>query len=103
MPIPTFKVKLATIAEFDMLNTYNYIAFQLMQPDTAMKYLDGIQSTIHSLGRLAYIFAISQSDDIQRQYGPEARTVIYKKMTIIYNIFNKTVLVRRVIPSGLII
>jgi plasmid stabilization system protein ParE len=102
MTLPVYRINVAPEAETDMLNTYRYIAYDVMQPETAVRYLEGIQATVRSLSHLAGVFALSLSDDIQRLYGPEARTINYKKMTIIYNIVDDIVLVRRVVAGSLI-
>jgi hypothetical protein len=35
-------------------------------------------------------------------YGPEARTITYKKMTIVYNVSGDYIIVRRVVAGSLI-
>ena len=47
-------------------------------------------------------YAVSQSNYIQKHYGPNARTVVYKKMTIVYRLAGSIVLVQRVMASNLI-
>jgi len=44
----------------------------------------------------------SQQPYIQKHFGMFARTVTYKKMTIVYNVLNSVAYVRRVIPSKMI-
>ncbi|MDR2564136.1 MAG: hypothetical protein LBC98_09405 [Prevotellaceae bacterium] len=43
-----------------------------------------------------------QYDFIQRNYGPNARHIIYKKMAIIYTVFDDTAYVIRIIAGSLI-
>jgi len=89
-------------ARTDMDTLYLYIANELMSPKTADNYIEGIIEEIESLMFIAEIYAINPREYIQRLYGPEARTIIYKKMTIIYNVENEIVIIRRIIPSAMI-
>lgn len=89
-------------AKTDMNTLYFYIADELMSPKTADNYIDGIIEKIESLMLTAEMYAINTREYIQQLYGPEARTFIYKKMTIIYNIEGKSVIIRRIIPSAMI-
>jgi len=89
-------------AKTDLDTLYFYIADELMSPKTANNYIDGIIEKIESLMFIAEIYAINTREYIQRLYGPEARTCIYKKMTIIYNVEGEFVIIRRIIPSAMI-
>ncbi|MDR3260266.1 MAG: hypothetical protein LBT78_00365 [Tannerella sp.] len=46
--------------------------------------------------------AISRSEYLQRLYGRNVRIINYKKVTIIYNLIDDWVYVRRVMASSLI-
>jgi len=48
------------------------------------------------------MLAYSQQPYIQKHFGMFARTITYKKMTIVYNVLNGVAYVRRVIPSKMI-
>jgi plasmid stabilization system protein ParE len=89
-------------AEADIDRVYDYIAFSVMAPETAVRYYIGIYDTIHNLSRVGGSLAISQQPYLRRLYGVDVRTVVYKKMTIVYNIIGNVVYVRRVIPGSLI-
>jgi hypothetical protein len=54
------------------------------------------------LSLLPDLFATSQNEYVQKLYGPGARTVHYKKMTIVYSIVGDMVLIRRIIPGSTI-
>ena len=95
-------VRLLPPAYHDIDALYRYIADELFSPVTADKYVDGIYTTINSLSWLGRSFAVSQNEYIQKHYGSDARTIIYKKMTIIYNVVKNIVLVHRVMASSLI-
>ena len=89
-------------AQRDINAVHYYIAEVLMSPLTATNYSEGIYFTIMNLATTADIYAFTQSEFIQSQYGTESRTVRYKKMVIIYNIVGNKVIIRRVIAGSLI-
>jgi len=89
-------------AHADIDKVVNYIAFEVMNEDAAVAYRNGITDTIAKLSYLGEMLAYSQQPYIQKHFGMFARTIIYKKMTIVYNVINGVAYVRRVIPSKLI-
>jgi len=95
-------VRVMPAALDDIDELYWYIAGELFSPVTADKYVDGLYNIIDSLSWLGALIAVSQNEYIQKRYGPEARTVAYKKMTIIYNVVDTFVLVQRIMASRLI-
>ena len=95
-------VRLLPPAYHDIDALYRYIADELFAPVTADKYVDGIYDTIAGLVWVGGSLAVSQNEYIQKHYGPDARTIRYKKITIIYNVVKDIVLVRRVMASSLI-
>ena len=80
-----YSIRITYEAERDVNATYYYIKEVLMLPVTAANYANGIFYTIKELVTTADIYAFTQSEFIQSQYGTESRTVRYKKMVIIYN------------------
>ncbi|GHT13343.1 hypothetical protein AGMMS4956_09380 [Bacteroidia bacterium] len=90
------------IAGQEIIEIYDHIADVYLSPDTALKYRAGIHDKINSLADRADIFAISPFDYIQQRYGPDARTIVYKKVTIVYTIHANDVVVRAVIPGSII-
>jgi hypothetical protein len=97
-----YKIQTWPEAMRDTENVYNYIAYTLLMPDTAAKYRWGIFETIAQLSWMAGSLPVNRSAYLQYSYGPNARTLIYKKMIIVYNIIDDTVVVRRVMARGLI-
>ena len=89
-------------ARADIDKVVNYIAFEVMNEDAAVAYRNGIIDTIAKLSYLGELLAYSQQPYIQKRFGMFARTIVYKKMTIIYNVINGVAYVRRVIPSKMI-
>jgi plasmid stabilization system protein ParE len=85
-----------------MLNIYDHIAIDLQMPDTAAKYYNEIKRKIETLSYTAGMYAISPYPYIQNRYGPNARTVVYKKYTIIYNVEAGMVIIRRIIAGSMI-
>ena len=86
----------------DIEELFRYIAYEVFAPVTADKYVDGIYNTLNSLSLLGGSYAVSQNQYIQQHYGPNARTVVYKKMTIVYCLVGNIVLVQRVMAGSLI-
>jgi plasmid stabilization system protein ParE len=97
-----YEISILPQAMQDMDNLYNYIAFKVMMPLAAIRYYNGLVDTINTLSYLPQAHAISESPLVQRRYGPQARTIRYKKMTIIYNIVGNVVIVRRVLAGALL-
>ena len=95
-------VRLLPQAYNDIEALFRYIAFEIFAPVTADKYVDGIYNRINSLSLLGNSHAISQNRHIQQLYGPSARTIVYKKVTIIYRTVGNIVLIQRVVASSLI-
>ncbi|GHT23713.1 hypothetical protein FACS189430_07430 [Bacteroidia bacterium] len=101
--MPPYLINISAEARRDILDTYKYIAHVLFEPDTADKYQKGILDCIAKLAFHGGAFAISQRAYVQYCWGPEARTISYKNMTIVYNLIGNMVLVRRVIASSMVL
>ena len=102
MPQPLYIIWVLPQARAEMQRLYAFIAFECFQRETAAKYLDGIQAKIDKLAWMGGSIAINYNINLQREYGRTVRTIIYKKMTIIYNIVDNIVVVRSVVPSNMI-
>jgi plasmid stabilization system protein ParE len=98
-----YKIRYTPEALEDIGNIYHYIADRLMSPDMAVDYRNGIYDTIQQLTVAGGSIAINQRDYLQRRYGVGVRTVIYKKMTVIFNIIDDVAFIRRVIAGSLIL
>jgi plasmid stabilization system protein ParE len=97
-----YEISILPEAMQDIDDLYVYIAFQVMMPLAAIRYYNGIVDTINALARFPESHAVSEINSVQRRYGPGARTVCYKKMTVIYNIVGNTVIIRRVTAGNLL-
>ena len=97
-----YSVVISLEAEADIDEVYDYIAFGVMAPETAVRYYMGIYDTIQNLSIVGAMLAISQQPSLRKRYGADVRTVCYKKMTIVYSIIGNVVYVRRVMAGSLI-
>jgi plasmid stabilization system protein ParE len=101
--LPRYRVFILPIARNDIQNTYRYIADELLVPEIADKYTDGIYTTIGRLSLHGGMIAVSTNENLLRLYGPEVRTTRYKKMTIIYTLAGDVAIVCRVVAGSLIV
>ena len=85
-------------AEKDMQNICEFIHFEILPPDTVVGLLD----TIYKLKTTGKLFAYSQDDFLLSNYGEDVRTTDYKKMTIVYKVIGKNVVILRVMAGSLI-
>jgi len=97
-----YNVIISPEAESDIDKVYSYIAFEVMAPETAVRYYMGIYDTIQKLSQVGNILAVSQQPHLRRLYGADVRTIVYKKMTVVYNIIDDVVYIRRVMAGSLI-
>ena len=97
-----YKISYTWQARIDISELVRYIAVEVGMPMTAARYYDGIEATIDRLAYLPKLHAVSDIERVQRHYGPLARTVCYKKMTVIYNVVGETVVIRRVLAGKLL-
>jgi plasmid stabilization system protein ParE len=98
-----FRIRYTSQAQTDIRALHHYITFELMSSETADNYIDGLLSKIYSLTSIADMIAVNYRESLQKHYGTNVRTVIFKNMTIIYNIIGDVVLVRRVIASSMVL
>jgi len=97
-----YSVLISPEAEADVNEVFEYIAFEVMVPETAIRYRMGIYNTIKKLSIVGAMLPVSQQPYLRKRYGVEVRTICYKKITIVYNIIGNVVYVRRVMASSLI-
>jgi hypothetical protein len=87
----------------DLIDVYNYIAYELLEPAIALSFINGLLERTHQLSIYGRAIAVSQREYIQRRYGPQARTITYKRMTIVFNVVDERVLIRRVMPGSMVL
>ena len=84
----------------DDLTTLNDVIFyDYCSPLTAKRYIDGIHKTIDKLTYSASAFAVYRRKSV-RQYGSSVRRVNYRKMAILYTVYEDTVYIHRIVPAG---
>ncbi len=96
-----FKIEYSKQAEEDIENLFNVIAAEYKAPITAFRYINGLIETINSLRRNAAAFTFYTSDFV-KPYGTNVKRINYKKMAIIFTVFENVVYIHRVIPSATI-
>jgi hypothetical protein len=85
-----------------MDNVYDYIAYELLSPNTAVKYFNGILDTIDKLKSIGGSLALSRQSYLQFLYGSGVRTIVYKNMVVVYKVVANYVVIIRVMPGALI-
>ncbi|GHU79718.1 hypothetical protein FACS1894145_4480 [Bacteroidia bacterium] len=88
-------------ADKDLDDLFEVIVFEYGVPETAFKYVQGIIETIENLSKNPEIYAIRYNRSLI-QYGQFVRRVNYKKMAILYSIYDNMVYIHRIIASSLI-
>ena len=97
-----YTVKFTVISLRDIDNIFDYIAFELLEPNTAEKYIRGIYEAIKHLSYYGASIAVSERDFLLSQYGSNVRSINYKKMAIIYTVENNEIIIQRVMAGSLI-
>jgi hypothetical protein len=100
--VKTCPIYITLEAAQDIQRTCDYIKYEIKEPVIADRYRQGIDNTIAGLFRYGPSLAISPYESVQKHYGPDARTITYKRVTIIYNVIGDKVYIRRVIAAELI-
>ena len=98
-----YLVKITDIALQDIENVHDYIAYELLEPNTADKYIRGIYDAIKHLSIYGTSIAVSERDFLLSQYGSTVRNVNYKKIAIIYTVENDKIIIQRVTTATLIL
>ena len=102
MTLPRYKVRILPQARRDIDRLYKYIDINLSSTMTARRYRRGIYNTINGLSLTGNIVAFSGIQSLQEEYGPNVRTAIYKKVSIIYVVRGNVVVVHSVVASSTI-
>ena len=96
-----YVIRISNTAQNDIFEIIDYISEIYKAPLTAEKYLIQLYDAIFSLENFAESIAVSTQNDIIK-YGLNARSITFKKLTIVYTVHLRVVLVRAVIPAALI-
>jgi len=95
-------VKITNEALQDIENVHDYIAYELLEPITADKYIRGIYDAIKHLSLYGASIAVSERDFLLSQYGSTVRNINYKKMAIIYTTESDKIIIQRIMAAALI-
>lgn len=96
-----FNVSVSLDAQNDIFEIIDHIALQYKAPYTAEKYLIELYDTIFSLENYAESIHITSKSDILK-YGLNARSIVFKNLTIIYTVDETSVHIQAVVPAKLI-
>ena len=96
-----YAVRITKAAQNDIYQVIDHISNIYKAPLTAEKFLIGLYDAIFSLENSAESLRISTKSDILK-YGINARSIVFKKLIIVYTIHGKIVLVKTVISGALI-
>lgn len=96
-----YAVRITKSAQNDIYQVIDHISNIYKAPLTAEKFLIGLYDTIFSLENSAESILISTKTDILK-YGINARSIVFKKLIIVYTVHGKIAFVRTVISGALI-
>jgi len=85
----------------DVDDLFYFIKIECHSPITAKKYLIGIFKTIEILSKQPELFSITDSKSTQ-QYGFDIRRSNYKKISILYSVYNDIIFIHRIMAGSLI-
>lgn len=96
-----YVVRISDAAQNDIYCVIDYISRIYKAPVTAEKYLIELYDTIFSLESYAESIAVTTKADILK-FGVNARSVVFKKLTIIYTVHTNNVVIQAVISGALV-
>ncbi len=82
-----YRITLTQRATDDIIGIGDYIAFQLLQPDTSENFIKGLRHSISQLKLLPYKFPLIQDDSLQNQ---SIRCIPYKNFYVFYEVIEIT-------------
>ena len=88
-------------ASEDLESLFNAIAFDYQALETAYKYSQGVMDIINGLSRFPEMHPIRTSPSFWK-YGNSVRRVNYKKMAILYTVYDDVVFIHRIIAGNMI-
>lgn len=96
-----FQVVVSEEAKSDIDNLFDFIVTEYKSELTANRYINGLENTIQSLSQSAEIYRL-QTAPFFAQFGNNIRRVNYKKMAIIYSVYEHYVYIQRIVASSII-
>jgi plasmid stabilization system protein ParE len=96
-----YAVRITKAAQNDIYKIIDHISTVYKAPLTAEKFLTGLYDVLFSLENCAESIRISTKPDILK-YGINARSIVFKKLIIVYTVYGKIVLIKAVISGAVI-
>jgi hypothetical protein len=97
-----YNIEISVDAQTSIDNYVYFIRDEYKSPITADKHLFGLYLEIYSLRTYAESIQVSTLQRVLK-HGPNARSIKYKKMCIIYTVHNEKVIVHELLPCSMII
>lgn len=94
-------VRVTPAAQNDIYQVVDHISNIYKAPLTAEKFLTGLYDALLSLENSAESIHVSSKTDILK-FGRNTRSIVFKKLVIIYSVRANVVIVEAVIPGSLI-
>ena len=96
-----YAVRITKAAQNDIYQVIDHISTVYKAPLTAEHFLIELYDVLFSLENSAESIRISTKSYILK-YGKNARSIVFKKLIIVYTVHDKIVLVKTVISGALI-
>jgi hypothetical protein len=100
--VKRYKIEISLNAQKGIKDYVDFIRNEYKSPLTAERHLLGLYTEIDSLSIFAESIQVSTRQRVLI-HGPNARSVKYKKMCIIYTVHNDKVIVHELLPCSMII
>ena len=97
-----YSIEISLQAQTNLEDYAHFIRNEYKSPLTADRHVYGLYLEIYSLRTLAESIQVSLRERVL-VYGANARTIRYKKMSIIYTVHVTKVIVHEILPTSMII
>jgi plasmid stabilization system protein ParE len=96
-----YTIKYSSTALRDIDELFHVIANQYKAPLSAFRYVQGLKDTINQLKRHPEALPLNHHKTFEK-YGPTVRRINYKRMAIIYDIFENAIYIHRILAASTI-
>jgi len=97
-----YTVEIVSSVRDEIFEYIRFIRDEYKSPLTAERHLIGLLDEINSLSSFAESIQVSTRQRVLI-HGPNARSIKYKKLCIIYTVHNERVIVHELLPCSMII
>ncbi|HRZ97900.1 MAG TPA: hypothetical protein P5084_10095 [Paludibacter sp.] len=97
-----FYIEYSAQALIDIDTLFKVISYNYKAPETAFRYINGLIRIINSLRNSADIYAVYTRKSLEK-YGHNLKRINYKRMAIIFAVYNDMVYIHRIIPANTIV